>query len=177
MVLAAHLRPDMFRALLLVDPTIFPREYYGAGAHSADFIRRRRNLWKSPAEMFERFRDRPPFALWKPEILRDYCEFGLLPEGGRFVLACPPRVEASIYEQSNAPEANLYGAIPAIGQPVVVMRAGRGWKAGAFDLSASPTAPDLAARFPCGRDVLLGGRDHYIPMECPEAVAAEVAAL
>jgi hypothetical protein len=39
-----------------------------------------------------------------------------------------------------------------------------------FDLNASPTAPDLAARFPNGRDLLLESHNHYIPMEVPELV-------
>jgi hypothetical protein len=46
--------------------------------------------------------------------------------------------------------------------------------AGALDLSASPTAPDLASRFARGRDILVPGRSHYIPMEDPEAVAEEI---
>ena len=50
--------------------------------------------------MFERFKDRLPFARWRPEILRDYCDYGVLPRDGQFVLACPPAVEASIYENS-----------------------------------------------------------------------------
>jgi lipase len=178
LTLAASLQPAAFSALLLVDPTIFPPEYYGrTSPHDASFILKRRNAWKSPDEMFERFRSRPPFAQWRPEVLRDYCEFGLLPEGGEYVLACPPAVEASIYAASNAPDANLYARIPTIAQPVAVMRAGRAWSATTFDLAASPTAPDLAAKFPHGRDVLLAGRDHYIPMESPELVAAEIAVI
>ena len=35
---------------------------------------------------------------------------------------------------------------------------------------SSPTAADLATKFPNGRDVLLEGRSHYIPMESPELV-------
>ena len=175
-VLAACLRPKTFRALLLIDPTIFPPDYYSAPALDAGVIRRRRNHWKSPGEMFERFRQRPPFALWKPEILRDYCEFGLLPQDGGYVLACPPAVEASIYEHSNAPEANLYPAIPSLHLPVVVMRAGIEWKRDSFDLASSPTAPDLAAKFRNGREVLLKNHDHFIPMASPDAVAEQLSA-
>lgn len=164
-------RPETFSALLLVDPTIFMPEYYGEQRfHDTSFIERRRNVWKSHDEMFERFHKRPPFDLWRPQVLRHYCEYGLLPDGDSFVLACPPDIEASIYQHSNAADSNLYPWLPAIAMPVTVMRAGREWRTDVFDLAASPTAPDLAKKFPRGRDVLLEGRSHYIPMEAPELV-------
>ena len=175
---AAAMCPAVFSSLLLVDPTIFEAAYYGMPRRrDASFILRRRNQWKSWEEMFERFRNRAPFAQWHPEVLRDYCEFGVLPRGGEYILACPPEVEASIYAASNAPEADLYPIIPGIQQPVTVMRGGHPWSLDSFDLTASPTAPGLAAHFPHGRDIYLEGRNHYIPMETPEIVARETVSL
>jgi pimeloyl-ACP methyl ester carboxylesterase len=173
----AALRPETYRALLLVDPTIFPPEYYGTEPPDAHFTLRRRNLWHSADEMFERFKDRMPFASWQPEILRDYCEYGLLPRDGEFVLACPPPVEASIYLNSKEPGSNIYPEIAMVRQPVVVMRAGKTRNPDIFDLSASPTAPDLASRFQDGREILLADASHYIPMESPAGVAAEIRTL
>jgi lipase len=174
-VSAAIQQPEIFAALLLVDPVIFPPEYYGAGPPDASYILRRRNRWVSAGAMYDSFRSRPPFAAWVPEALRNYCEYGLLPDGESFVLACPPAVEAAIYGLSNAPESNLYPGIPGIAQPVTVLRAGAALTLGKFDLSASPTAPGLASRFVHGREVFLPHRNHYIPMEAPELVAAEIA--
>ena len=176
LVSAAIDHPEIFAALLLVDPVIFPPAHYGAPPPDASFILRRRNRWASPSEMFDRFRTRPPFASWHPEALRSYCEYALLPDGGSFVLACPPALEAATYGQSNAPESNLYAGIPSVRQPVTILRAGATGTPGVFDLSASPTAPDLAAKFARGRDILLADHNHYIPMEAPELVAAEIAA-
>jgi pimeloyl-ACP methyl ester carboxylesterase len=164
-----------FTALVLIDPTIFPVHMYDANArYDASFIRKRRNRWKSSDEMFERFRGRAPFDSWRPEILRDYCEYGLLPDGNEFVLACPPDIEASIYEHSREPASNLHPMIPSITVPVSVVRAGVAMTPDAFNLAASPTAPDLASEFPRGRDVLLEGRNHFIPMAAPELVAEEI---
>lgn len=177
LVWAAAQQPDVFSALLAIDPVIFPPEYYTAPPPDASFIEHRRAVWNSPEEMFERFHERPPFAGWNPAVLRDYCRFGLLPEGGHYTLACPPRIETSIYAEGNAPEANLYPLIPRIRIPVTVLRADARPAPGVFDLSASPTWPRLAERFACGHDRLLAGRNHYIPMESPELVAAEIAAL
>jgi lipase len=174
-VVAALEQPETFRGLLLLDPTIFRADYYGRPHGDSSFIARRRKTWQAPAEMFERFRHRVPFLTWHPEVLRDYCEYGLLPEGGEYTLACSPTIEASIYRQSHAPEADLHAELAGVRAPVVVMRAGTPWKLGAFDLHSSPTAPDLASEFPNGRDVLLEGRTHYFPQESPELIAQAIA--
>ena len=177
LVEAQAMRPGTFAGLLLVDPTIFPPERYRTPPFDASFIRRRRNQWTSPEEMFDRFRGRETFAGWDEEVLRDYCTYGLLPSGDGLMLACPPEVEASIYEHSAEPQADLYALIPNITQPVTVMRAGVKYKPGVLTLGGSPTAPDLAQKFPNGRDILLADRNHYIPMECPDLVVQQLVQL
>jgi pimeloyl-ACP methyl ester carboxylesterase len=167
---AAALRPATFQALLLVDPTIRAPETYGTEPLDAAFIRRRRARWSSPAEMFESFRPRAPFDRWHSEVLQDYCDFGLLPQDGAFVLACPPDAEASIYECSKEPEANLYPVFSSISIPVTVLRAGFVDRP-LFRSEPSPTDPLLASRFARGQDVFLPERAHLIPMEAPELVA------
>lgn len=174
MVLAAALAPEAFRTILAIDPTIFPPERYREPKLDASFTLRRKNNFASAEEMIERFRERQPFARWKPEVLRDYCRFGLLPERGHYVLACPPEVEASIYAESNAPETDIYSEVATVAQPVTVLRAAVTRQPGIFDLAASPTAPDLASKFRNGRDVPLDGRSHFIPMETPERVVEEI---
>jgi lipase len=173
----AALRPKTYRTLLLIDPTIFPQEYYGGPAPDARFTLRRKNHWTSADEMFARFKDRPPFANWRPEILRDYCDYGILPDNGGYVLACPPTVEASIYENSKQLEANIYPEIARVRHPVVVMRAACTRGPEVFDLGASPTAPDLASHFVNGREIVLPDATHYIAMECPDEVAAQISVL
>lgn len=164
-------RPQTCDRLLLIDPTIFPRQYYGQPPGDSSYIARRRNRFGSPDEMYQRFRDRPPFVTWRPEVLRDYCEYGLLPADDGYVLACPPEVEAAIYPMSVDSGSDIYDLLPLVRQPVTVIRAGIPWVPGVFNLNASPTAPDLASHFPNGHDVVLEGRGHYIPMEAPELVA------
>jgi pimeloyl-ACP methyl ester carboxylesterase len=176
LVHATVLRPESFGSLLLIDPTIFPPQHYGRAPADSSFILRRRRYWKSAAEMLERFRERLPFSAWHPEVLRDYCEYGLLPAGAEFELACPPAVEGSIYPQSAAVESDLHAELGTVKQPVLVVRGGIPWRPGEFNLSASPTDPELASRFPNGRDLMLPGRSHYIAMEIPEWVAEQVAA-
>jgi len=173
-VQTAALRPQTYRALLLVDPTIFPIDWYGAEPLDVSATLRRRNIWTSPDEMFERFKGRLPFVRWRPEILRDYCDYGVLPRDSEFVLACPPAVEASIYHMSKDPGANIYAEVAQVQQPVVVMRARMQRKPGAFDLAASPTPSDLASRFAHGCDIVLPEASHFIAMEEPDLVADEI---
>jgi pimeloyl-ACP methyl ester carboxylesterase len=170
MALAAAMEPSAFSSLLLVDPVIQMPDRYDGHRKEVDFIARRRRRWKSADEMFERFCVRPPFSAWKPEILHDYCEFGLLPDGDEFVLACPPQIEATIYERSNWPDADISAELSMIQTATTVMRSGKLMTREKFDLSASATDPNLASRMPNARDVYLPKCTHFIPMEHPELV-------
>jgi lipase len=177
--LAAALAPGAFSALVLIDPVIQPEARYQSGARSPHFARKRRNHWKSAAEMFDSFAQRQPFAAWNRAVLRDYCEHGLrpAPDGEGFVLACPPAVEAWIYEHSTAVDANIYADIEKVRVPVLVVRSAREFvEDPAIDMGASPTARDLATRFACGSD-LRAGWSHFIPMEAPEFTAGLIAAV
>jgi len=166
-------RPATFSKLLLLDPTIRRPDQYGIPPFDASFIRKRRRRWPSPDAMWESFRGRPPFDMWNDAVLRDYCNYGLLPQGDDYVLACAPEAEASVYECSREQEANLHPVIPGITQPVTVLRAGAVGNP-LFNADPSPTDPQLAARFPRGRDVLLQELSHYLPMEAPALVAEYV---
>ena len=178
LLLAASLVPGAFSHLVLIDPVIMPRDYYRPRTPEPHFARKRRNRWTSPDEMRDRFRDRLPFRDWDPAVLDDYCRFGLVPDGGGFVLACPPDVEGSIYENSGQPEADLYPLMPSIRTPVTIIRSERSRMSmdGPSDMAASPTAPDLASHFPNARDIVVN-HSHFIPMESPGTIARALSAL
>jgi pimeloyl-ACP methyl ester carboxylesterase len=177
--LAAALRPGAFAALLLVDPVIVTKAAYEGFRRlepgEQHFAARRRNDWDSPGEMHERFKDRPPFSLWDPAVLRDYCDYGLLPEGDHYVLACPPAIEAAVYAESAG--TDIYAELATITAPVRILRARpRVMQPGEMprDMSASPTAPDLARHFANAEDVPLPGLTHFIPMQDPGLVARHI---
>lgn len=185
-VQAAAARSQRFRRLVLIDPVIMSPDAYAAGPAAGPFagisdasahpVARRRNQFASAAEMQARFGEREPFSKWRPEVLADYCTYGLLPApDGGLVLACPPIVEASIYLGSAG--RDLHHLLATVTMPVTVLRARErvGARAGAMDFSNSPTWPGLAAAFAQGRDVYLPERSHFIPMEAPEQVADYVA--
>lgn len=170
--LAAALDPPAFRRLLLIDPVIMSKERYGSAYGQEHFAAKRRNAWASPREMYERFAGRPPFDRWDPAVLHDYCEYGLLPQGEGYVLACPPSIEAATYAGSSG--ESIYDEIESLQIPVRVLRARPPGEGGPVDMSGSPTAPDLASHFPRGEDHFLPQYSHFIPMEAPGFVAGQV---
>jgi lipase len=174
--LAAALEPEAFSQLVLIDPVILPEAAYVGPVKQPHFARKRRDRWKSWQEMAGRYRDRTPFNTWDEQVLNDYCEYGLLPapDGDGFVLACPPDIEGAIYEYSQAVESNIYPELARVNVPVTVIRSPRPFVEGpATDMMASPTAPDLAARFRNGRDIVVE-YSHFIPMEAPEYIADQI---
>jgi pimeloyl-ACP methyl ester carboxylesterase len=172
-------RPGTFRRLVLVDPVIVDPEAYATDRYrgydvAEDHpVARRRNQWDSWQEMCRRFQDRHPFSLWRPEVLEDYCRYGVLPraDGAGYELACPPLVEASVYLGNT--RTDIHPLIPGLTLPVVVLRARarNPEDAVGVDFSKSPTWPGLADEFPNGRDVYLPHLTHFIPMQEPELVA------
>lgn len=174
--LAAGLAPELFSGLLLVDPVIFaPGRVPGGGGGGAERATRRRSAFASSDEMLERFRDRSPFDRWEPQVLRDYCEHGLLPApgGDGFVLACEPLLEAEIYSTAQPLDLDL----SAVTMPVHVLRARQLLPDGTRDMTCSPADPALASRFPNGLDLLHPELGHHMPMEVPGFVASSIEAL
>ena len=183
--MAQSLDPRLFAGLLLVDPTITRNMGMPTGDGDSEreeggphmFVARRRNEWSSVGEMVERFGGREPHSRWEPAVLRDYCEYGLLPDpsGDGLRLACPPLVEAAVYEMGRH---DLSEAAAAIDVPVRILRAQpRDPSNPAAAMSGSPTAVDLVDWFPNAEDFFLPQYTHFIPMEAPRLVAEHVDAL
>jgi pimeloyl-ACP methyl ester carboxylesterase len=180
LVQVAAAQPQRFARLLLVDPVMLPPEMYAqlrSGTTPKEHpVARRRNSWQSWQEMYENFRKRPPFSLWRPDSLADYCRFGLVEksDGSGLELACPPEIEASIYLGSTS--FDIYDRAKTIEAPVTVLRAkARAQNENAMDFAGSPTWEKTASAFPHGRDVFLPHLTHFIPMQEPELVARFIA--
>jgi pimeloyl-ACP methyl ester carboxylesterase len=174
LTLGASLRPEAFSRLLLLDPAIAPAHTYGQRWDHFAFVRRRRNEWSSPEDMFERFKDRTPFDAWDRQVLQDYCVHALRRDADKCTLACPPEIEACIYESSHALESNIYAEVASIEIPVHVVRSGF-MEDDPSSTRRSLTPPELAASFRRGVDTCLAEYSHFIPMEAPELTAKFVA--
>lgn len=167
-----------FRQLVLIDPVILPRQTYAeqfAQLETVDPaqspVSRRKNQWRDAEEMFQRFRNRAPFASWQEQVLRDYCAYALreVPRETALQLACDPLHEASIYLNHSGNEA-IYELLPRLTMPVTVLRAPRD-PDNPSNLAASPTWPGLAAALPHAREFYFPELSHFIPMEAPVRVA------
>ena len=117
--LASAIRSEAFAEVVLLDPVILPELSYVGTGPEFSAIRRRRNRWSSWTEFFYRIKDRTPFDMWHRKVLLDYCEYGLLaaPDGDGLELACPPLIEAAIYQHSTDQESNIYGEIARVRLP------------------------------------------------------------
>lgn len=170
-------RPDAFRHIFLIDPVVMPPEFYAGAADEpvpdpADHpVARRRSRWDGWEAMSAHFAARPPYALWQPAVLADYCHYGLLPaaDGEGWDLACPPALEASVYQ--NALRTNPHEWLGRVAAPAIVIRARTGERAGHLDFSVSPTWPGLGAALGAVRDEQWADQSHFIPMEAPGRLA------
>ncbi|MFT6559217.1 alpha/beta fold hydrolase [Sneathiella sp.] len=180
MLQAALSAPRRFKRLVLIDPVVFPLERYDTlsdfekGHPKDNPIARRKNDFSDWRDMYDIFRARVPYSDWQPEILENYCRYGVVPakdNPSRVSLACPPDIEASVYMGHCS--VNLHNVLSQLKCPVLVLRA-RGRRPDAthkIDFSASPTDENLAHAFENGRDVWLQHLSHFIPMEDPALTA------
>ena len=171
-----------FERLVLVDPTIMAEQFYQKPEDPSQIdpsmhpVSRRRNEWDSAQQMFDHFKNRLPYCLWQEDVLRDYCDYGLLPnesksEGGAaYQLACPPILEASVYLGFNC--VNPYPSVDAITCPVHILRAPGLQKGGEMDFTISPTWDGLVGRFANAHETYLPDLTHFMPMQNPERIAA-----
>jgi len=173
---AAH-EAQRFERLVLVDPVIFdpalaqPESGAGLTDASEHPVARRKADFASWEEMYERFADRMPYAVWRRSVLQDYCRYGVLPResGDGVTLACPPIVEASVYMGSS--RFDLRPLLSAVTMPVTVLRAKvRDPNAEGMDFSTSPTWPALASQLPDAVDIYMPELTHLISMQAPELV-------
>ncbi|MEP2989422.1 MAG: alpha/beta hydrolase [Parasphingorhabdus sp.] len=173
LVQSTVIEPESFGKLVLIDPVIMEQEIYQNPPDyslSENMTQKRRNNWANAEEMFDRFQDRHPYRLWDTDVLRDYCEYGLLPDGeGGFVLACPPDVEGAVYGTSGA--LDPWPLIEKVKQPVSVLRAPKLNLKEGFDFASSPTPDHLADAFFDGTDVYVPELTHFMPMQDPKRIA------
>lgn len=164
LIMAELLQPETFRALLLIEPIVFPPPYGRIESHQmTETALRRRSSFASPEEARENFAGKQAFAAWDRRVLDAYVAHGLRPEDGRWVLKCRPEVEGEFYRGAAA-----HGAWDRLGElecPVHLV-------AGASsDTHAEPFLGALASRFRDPLVTVVEGTTHFVPMEQPEFVA------
>jgi pimeloyl-ACP methyl ester carboxylesterase len=167
---AAAERPDLFSALALLDPILFPREFRGAIEDNpmAEAARRRREVWTSLQEVLESYRGRGPFAKWTDEALRLYVEHGFAREGAGVRLKCPPAIEAQVFSMELG--YDLWAALERVQAPTLLMRGAQSTAFSAAD------AAEALGRLPRGQLATIPETTHTFPMEVPSQVGETILA-
>jgi pimeloyl-ACP methyl ester carboxylesterase len=102
LVMAAIREPQLFRALVLFEPIIFPDVARTNGGGPSPLVvgaRRRRTTFASFDDAYANFSSKPPLNVFSPESLRTYVDFGFAQQpDGSVVLKCLPEHEARTYE-------------------------------------------------------------------------------
>jgi pimeloyl-ACP methyl ester carboxylesterase len=173
MISASAKRPELFERLVLVDPIVPPRTTpeieamirAHANGSMADGARRRRAVWSSRDEARAKWAGKDLFARWDPRALDLYLAEGLLDRAdGQVELACPPAVEAAIFEGGGAFDVRELAARVQV--PALILWA----RAGNFPYTHFE---ELGALMKDAR-VHVADTGHLVPMEDPELVVAEV---
>src|SRR3546814_20439548 len=115
--------------------------------------------------MRARFADRAPDSRLAPEVLADYCAYGLLPTGAGYELACPPALEASMYQ--NVLRTDPYRWLGDLATPVTLIRAPSGMRGDTMDFSQSPPLPGLGPYLGAVRAHFGDATSHFLPFEDP----------
>ncbi len=167
LVLAEITRPGTFDRLVLFEPIIFPSatdDEVGTrtGANPlADGARRRREHFDSYEAAIERFEDKRPLGMLRPDVLADYVRHGFRPDdGGGISLKARREHEAATYDAGSG-----HGGFEKLGRvrcPVLVTHGGDGG-------FPAMVAPMVADALPHGEIRAMTDLGHFGPLEDPVA--------
>lgn len=172
---AALKRPDLFRALVFVEPVFLPKEAREAlralraqGEYEWPMVRMaqmRRDRWPSRQDAFDRFRQKSVFERFSDEALWDYVNAGLQPIGDEWTLTYSKLWEARIYALAplDAPEL-VSGLTP----PVL------GFRGALTDTISADVWTQWQQTHAAATLVEMAEVGHLIPMEQPAQLAQQI---
>jgi pimeloyl-ACP methyl ester carboxylesterase len=172
LITASALRHDLFERLVLVDPIVPPRLgpeleaiRRAHGNSLADGARRRRAVWPDRDAAREKWAGKDLFAGWDPRVFEIYLAEGLHNRSdGQVELACPPEIEAAIFEANGS--LDVLELASQVRVPALVLWA----RAGNFPYAHFEK---LSTRMAAG-ELRVADAGHLVPMENPELVVREV---
>jgi pimeloyl-ACP methyl ester carboxylesterase len=174
---AAVRRPDLFRAVVLIDPVMLPPAWLWTVRllrwlglrRRLPLVRgalRRRRTWPSRQACYEHYRGKSLFAAWPDASLRAYVEAGTRERAdGGVELAYPPEWEAHIFATT---PTDVWRAVPRLRTPALVIR-GQG-----SDTFRPESQARMAGLVPQARFVVIPGAGHLVPMERPVETGAAI---
>ncbi len=174
---AAFKEPARFRALVLMDPVLFPGYFMfewnvarrlGLGHRLHPLIagaRKRRRTFDDLDKVFEGYRRREVFRFFSDEGLRAYVDGIARPRpGGGYELAYSPEWEARIYYTGIWRDWDIWNGIPRLEIPTLIMRGAE------TDTFWESTARAVMKKNHKIRMVTLQESTHLLPLEKPQEI-------
>jgi len=175
-LMAAALRPERVRGLVLVEPVMIPQfarlyQFFARlrginpGPNLADKAEQRRDRFPSFEAALTSYTGRGAIRTWKTETLTDYLRGGLVPDPGGpgFILACKPQWEAETFRATPTGMAQLARHVKC---PITLV----------YGTIASTCRESEARVFErAGAHVVKAvGASHFLPMEYPDLLRHEI---
>lgn len=156
------LRRGTFRALVLIEPILFPPPHGRRDLPLADVAQARRRVFPDRAAAHARFSSSGPFAVWDPEMLDLYVDHAWGPGQEGWTIRCDPRIEADYYREGN--NVDTWDRLDEIDTRVVLVAGERS------DTHRGPYLDALVGRFPDADLLVVEGAGHLVPMEVPRTI-------
>ena len=153
--------PSRFRALVLIEPIVFPPPHQRVNHPLASIAVKRKRSFPDREAALANFAERRAFSAWDDMALRGYVDCGFVGPGP-IELACEPEIEAEIYEMSN--EHDTWDRLEEIEIPTVIL-------AGAETDTIKPDLARAQASLLGGGVEIVPNTGHFLPMERPDLVA------
>ena len=176
-LLLAIKRPDLIRALILIDPTILPPSWMWKWRIAkrmglARFVpiaaraARRKRIWPDRATMLTAYSGKGMFKTWEDGFLEAYIADGTeKTDRGTIQLRCSPAWESKCY--ATCPH-DVWRFIPKLEQPILVV----------YGSESDTFLPEAAAQFqsdlPHAQMKCIENTSHFVPMEKPDETIAAI---
>jgi pimeloyl-ACP methyl ester carboxylesterase len=174
-------QPDRFKALVLLDPVIFPLRTVllwklifrlGLAYRLHPLVKgamKRRNTFPSRQAMFDNYRRKPVFSRLSDASLNAYVDaLACQQPDGSMLLCYPPEWEARIYVTSMRADVQLWRDLHTLRPPVLLIRGAE------TDTLWESTARRFQSLLPHAQVVTLPNTTHLLPLEAPDVIANQI---
>jgi pimeloyl-ACP methyl ester carboxylesterase len=170
-------RPDLIRALVLIDPTILPSSwmwwwYLAKRTGLARWIpiaataAKRRSTWPDRESILNSYRQKAVFSTWQEGFLEAYITDGTEKSGQNgFRLSCEPAWESKCFATCSH---DIWRYIPRLKLPVLIVYGAKS------DTFLAPAAKRFQSEVPHAKFKCFEKSGHFVPMEQPEATAEAI---
>ena len=167
-LLAEQIRPSTFKAAWLFEPIVISpttfTEKNSKGGTLATSARKRKEIFASREEAYERYASRPPFSGVDSDALWAYVNYGFSDHNEGVILKCRGEIEAQVFESS---VTTIFENLVSVETSVTVA-------AGGDKEGPAQIAPIVADELPNGRFRSFTEYTHFAPMENPNFIAKEI---